>query len=63
MKFKRGDYVFHECDAKKPHMLMIIDSINESNGLIKTHYIDKKFAGRKWNGYESELRPNSEVKA
>lgn len=56
--FLVGDYVFHECDAKNPNMLMHIDEI-EPNGMIWATYIDKKFQGRKWHGYKSEIVPKN----
>lgn len=53
-QFQVGDNVFHECDAKEPHMLMHIDEI-EPDGKVWTTYIDKKFNGRRWHGHLSEI--------
>jgi hypothetical protein len=59
-QFKVGDYVFHECDAKKSHMLLHIDKI-EPNGMVWATYIDKKFDGRRWHGHQSEIKLRSDV--
>ena len=60
LQFYVGDNVFHECDAKKPHMLLHIDEI-EPNGMIWATYIDERFNGRRWHGYQSEIKLRSDV--
>lgn len=52
-KWKKGDIVIHDADAKEERMLMVVIGYTR-DGLVKTEYIDRIWHYK--NRYHNELK-------